>query len=353
MTFAGARGETRAQMSRTLRFHPAFDPVEKDASSAFADLLRALNEAGGARYEMVVASSLWSQVGAPLLSGFLDLVARCYGGAATLVDFRDAEAACSAINDWIAEKTKGRIRDLISAGGLGGDTRLVVVNAVYFKGMWALPFRRSATRDEPFHVRSDHTVKAPLMHRKQEARYLQAEGYQAVELAYQGGDLSMLVLLPDATDGLPALEKGLTERVLRDTTARMLTQEVDIFLPRFRLTWGVVEMSESLSLLGMPLAFERGKADFSGINGRVPPDEEALSISAILHKAFVEVNEEGTEAAAATAVEMVALSAASSPAKPPPVPIFRADHPFLFAIRERGSGAILFLGRVVDPTRKS
>jgi serpin B len=172
-----------------------------------------------------------------------------------------------------------------------------------------------------------------------------------VDLKYIGGELSMLVLLPDRKDGLRDLEKKLSAQMLGDCVAEMQIREVKLFLPRFKITWGTVDMSEYLAALGMPLAFTRFKADFSGINGYKPPDEESLFLSAVFHKAFVDVYEEGTEAAAATGV--FAVESAMRWHKPPPIPVFRADHPFLFAIRDRKSGALLFLGRITDPSRES
>jgi serpin B len=187
----------------------------------------------------------------------------------------------------------------------------------------------------------------PLMHQRETVRYLQGGGYQAVDLVYRGGDLSMLVLLPDRKDGLRDLEKTLSARMLHDCVAQM----VKLFLPRFKITCAV-NVRDQLTALGMSLPFTRLQADFSGINGREPPDEDSLFISAVFHKAFVETNEAGTEAAAATAVS-VSFMAGLGASKPPEVPIFRADHPFLLAIRDRKSGTILFLGRVADPTRES
>jgi serpin B len=319
---------------------------------AFAETIQRLNAAGGGAYEMAVANSLWAQDGAPLQPEFLDLIARHYRGAMNLVDFRrGAEAARVTINQWVEDKTKQRIRKLISSGGLDGDTRLVLVNAVYFKGTWVLPFRRAATRDEPFHLEGAGKVQAPLMHQQKEIRYLQAGGYQAVDLVYRGGDLSMLVLLPARKDGLRDLEKKLSARMLHDCVARMATREVKLFLPRWKITWGTLDLRDHLTALGMPLAFTRLQANLSGINGHEPPHENSLFISSVFHKAFVETNEEGTEAAAATAVTAGTLSCA--PSNPPPVAVFRADHPFLFAIRDRNSGAILFLGRMADPTREN
>jgi serpin B len=176
-------------------------------------------------------------------------------------------------------------------------------------------------------------------------------GYQAVDLVYRGGDLSLLVLLPERKNGLEDLEKELSVRMLQVCASEMVTRRVRVFLPRFKITWGAVNLRDHLNTLGMHLAFDRDKADFSGVNGCKPPDEESLFLSAVFHKAFVEVHEEGTEAAAATAVSSMLMMTAQFP-KPQPVPIFRADHPFLYAIRDRRSGTILFLGRMADPSRE-
>lgn len=348
MTHAGARGETAAQMRAALRISSSDEMLQ----AAFGEVIQRLNAAGGGDYEMTVANSLWCQEGEPLLPGFLDLIAGNYGGGVNAVDFSHAaEAARKNINHWVEDTTRRKIRELIPSGGLNAETRLVLANAVCFKGMWMLQFLTTATRDDPFHLEDGGRVQAPLMYQQEKVQYLRAAGYQAVELVYRGGDLSMLVLLPDRRDGLRDLEKKLSARMLRDCVTRMHIREVELFLPRFKITWGTVDLSDQLTLLGMPLAFN-SQADFSGINGHQPPDEAALWISAIFHKAFVEVNEEGTEAAAATAIS-VTFTAARWRSKPPAIPIFRADHPFLFAIRDRRSGLILFLGRIADPTQES
>jgi len=185
-----------------------------------------------------------------------------------------------------------------------------------------------------------------LMHQIEQVRYQQGPSYQAVTLAYQGTDLSLLVILPERRDGLEDLESALSAAMITGCL-KGDTRRVELSLPRFTVTWGTVELREALSTLGTRLAFTP-QADFSGVNGRAPPDEESLFVSAVLHKAFVDVNEEGTEAAAATAAT---ISVTGPPSRPPPVPIFRADHPFLFAICDRNTGAIVFLGRMVDPTR--
>jgi serpin B len=348
MALAGARGETAKQMDEALRTASSDETLH----GALGAIIQRLNVAGGGRYEMAVANSLWGQAGAPLQAGFLDLIARHYTGGLNLVDFRcGADSARATINQWVDDMTKRKIRELIPSGGLSADTRLVLVNAVYFKGRWVLQFDKAATRDEPFRLEGGKTVQAPLMRQQKNVRYVQATGYQAVELAYEGGDLSMLVLLPDRKDGLRDLEKGLSARTLHDCVTQMAYREVKLFLPRFKITWGTVNMCGQLAALGMTLPFNRSQADFSGINGYQAPHEEALFISAVYHKAFAEVNEEGTEAAAATAVGMP--DTGMRPSKPPPVPVFRADHPFLFAIRDRETGTLLFLGRMADPTQDS
>ena len=345
MTLAGARNETAAQMREVL----CISPSDETTHVAIADAVQRLHAAGGGDSTIVVTNSLWGQEGAPIQPGFLDLITRHYRGAMNLVDFRrGAEAARITINRWVEDKTQEKIRELIPSGKLDPNTRLVLVNAIYFKGMWALRFRRAFTRDEPFYLEGGGKVQAPLMYQQEEVRYLEAGGYQAVDLAYRGGALSMLVLLPDRKDGLRDLEKTLSARMLHDCVRQMRTRLVQLFLPRFQITWGTVDMREQLIALGMPLAFTPFEANFSGINGCEPPHPESLFIDAVFHKAFVETNEEGTEAAAATAVNAQALGF-FEPRKLPPVPIFRADHPFLFAICDRKSGAILFLGRVADP----
>lgn len=346
MAYAGARGETAREMREALRFVLP----DEELHLAFAQAVQGLQASGG-DLEISVANSLWSQKGAPLEAAFLDLVGRHYGGAPNLVDFRrQAEAARTAINRWVEEETRRKIRDLIPPDGVQTDTRLVLANAVYFKGLWEVRFRREATREEPFRLEGGGTVRAPLMRQKESIPYLQADGYQAVDLAYRGGHVSMLVLLPDRVDGLRDLEGKVTGRLLREGAAKLREREVDLFLPRFKVTWGTIDIREALDSLGMRLAFDRSRADLSGIDGVQRPREEALFLGAVYHKAFVDVNEEGTEAAAATAVM---TRSGLALARNPPVPVFRADHPFLFAILDRRSGAILFLGRLSDPTREN
>jgi serpin B len=348
MASAGARGDTAAQMRDALYCSSS----DESLHAGIADIVHRLNAAGGGKLTLAAANSLWGQEGAPLQPEFVDQIGRNYGSCLQLVDFRRAaQKARAAINEWVEEKTNRRICDLIPPDGLDAETRLVLVNAVYFKGLWVVPFEKRATRDEPFHLLDGREVRVPLMCQSDQMLYLHGTGYQAVELIYQGDELSMLLILPDRKDGLTDLEESLSAPMLNDCVAKMTSREVELYLPRFKNTWGTENLKDLFVSLGMTLAFERFHADFSGINGCLPPHEEAMFIAAIFHKAFVEVNEMGTEAAAATAVGLERCGA-SSPRRPPQVPIFRADHPFLFAIRDRRSGVVLFLGRVTDPARE-
>jgi serpin B len=350
MAQAGARDETAVEMREALSSSSSDEAMHV----GFAETVQRLNAAGRGEYEMAVANSLWGQDGAPLQPEFSNLIARHYSGDMNLVDFRrGAEAARATMNRWVADKTRQKIRELIPSGGLDVDTYLVLVNAVYFKGRWVLPFRKADSLDKPFHLEGGGKVQTPMMHQQKYMRYMQGGGYQAVDLDYSGGDLSMLVFLPDRTDGLLDLEKTLSARMLHDCVEQMSTREVKLFLPRFKITWGTVNLSDQLRVLGMPLAFSRFQANFSGINGHAPPDEDSLFLSSVFHKAFIETNEEGTEAAAATAVQGGYGYGCGSEFPKPVIPTFRAHHPFLFAIRDRNSGTILFLGRMADPTRES
>jgi serpin B len=346
MAYAGARGETAIQMAKVLRFTTSTERLH----ALFAEMIWMLNSAGDGRYEWAAANALWGQEGAPLLEEFVDLITRTYRGEMHAVDFRlDTEDARATINAWVERKTSRRIHDLIAPGVLDANTRLVVVNSVYFKGKWILPFEVAATHEEPFYVEDGGEVRARMMRQCQRARYVQADGFQAVELDYQGGHLSLLALLPDMKDGLADLENRLSPRAFHDAVATMAGREVEVILPRFAMT-SSSNISAELGALGMPLAFDRDRADFSCMNGHAPPHVDAISISAVCHQAFIEVNEQGTEAAAATGLLMVTGPGLEQPL---PVPIFRADHPFLFAIRDRRSAAVLFLGRMANPTQEN
>jgi len=347
MAYAGAKGETAAQMKLALRFTLKDEALHAAFARTAAEL--APPEPGG--YRLTIANSLWGQKGYKWQDPFLNITNSYYGSGLSIVDFMgDMEAARKTINAWVENKTNDRIKDLIPKNGLSETTRLALVNAIWFKGDWLHPFRKAATKDEPFYVSPSEKVSAPMMHRRGRGyRYAATDGLQILELPYQGAKLSMFVLLPKARDGLTALESMLTVKKLHQWMERAAVpagNEVDVYLPKFRMVWGTTEMTPFFKALGMTIPFASGKADFSGMNGVTPPNMEALSIAAIFHKAFVEVNEEGTEAAAATAVGMKAMA---MPMPSTPTPVFRADHPFIFLIRDNVSGGILFLGRLMNP----
>ncbi len=338
MTFAGARENTAKQMADVLHFPSG----QNDIHPAFGQLESLLNEVQTkGDIQLNVANSLWPQEGYPFLAEYLALVKKYYGVAITPVDYRKAaEKAREIINQWVEEKTKDKIKNLIQPGVLDAVTRLVLVNAIYFKGNWASQFDEKRTKEDTFYLLSGKTVQTPLMAQEKEFAYRDEEFLQVLELPYVGESLSMIVLLPKEKDGLPQLEKQLTAANLRMWTSGPRKQKVKVFLPRFRMT-SQFSLSKTLAAMGMRDAFNPDKADFSGMDGRV----NWLYIGAVLHKAFVDVNEEGTEAAAATAVVMKIRMALDQPT-------FRADHPFIFLIRENTTGSILFLGRVMDPSQK-
>jgi serpin B len=335
MTYAGAGGRTAEQMARVLHFglprerlHPAFRDLRRywDAKD---------KESG---YRLSLANRLWGQQGSHFLPGFLATTREHYGAELAQVDFaRQADRARQRINAWIEEQTRRKIQDLIPPGVLDAMTGLVLTNAIYFKGDWTEPFREEATQVAPFHVSAHQQTDAPLMYRQDDFRYWAGAGLKVLELPYGKGDLAMLVLLPDEIEGLSTLEAKLTADNLSRWQAGLLKQEVRVTLPRFRLT-SQFQLAAALKAMGMTRAFTPGEADLSGMSS-----EEGLSLSAVIHKAFVDVNEEGTEAAAATGVEVKSVAAIEGPA------VFRADHPFVFLIRDNRTGGILFLGRLVDP----
>ncbi|MBI5684280.1 MAG: serpin family protein [Verrucomicrobia bacterium] len=335
MTSAGARGDTGAQMVKTLHFEP--DPAKRHAAFAAMEAnLNAVQKKG--RVKLSVANSLWPQKDFALLESFLGLVRQNYGASVTPLDFSATETARKTINTWVEDKTNQKIRDLIPGGVLSAATRLVLVNAIYFKGDWASPFMAGATRPQPFRLLSGQTAQAPLMFQMKHFGYTEDETTQVLEMPYAGDDLSMLVLLPKKTGGLAALENSLTPANLAKWTQSMSSPEVRVYLPKFKMTCRF-GLNDTLKAMGMGDAFDPGRADFSGMDGG-----RNLFISAALHKAFVEVNEQGTEAAAATGI---GIALTSLPA--PPIE-FRADHPFLFLIREKSTDSILFIGRVTNPT---
>jgi serpin B len=336
MTYGGARGQTAEEMARTLHFDLANDKLHP----AFAALTKEINGEGNPKrgYQLRTANALWGQKGYPFQADFIKLNKDNYGAGLNEVDFKDAtEEARQTINTWVEKQTEDKIKELLQKGVLKPNARMVLTNAIYFKGDWASQFKKDLTRPGDFNLGGGATVKAPLMHQKATFKYLDGGRFQALEMPYVGKDLTMVVLLPKKVDGLAEFEKGVTPETLAAWLGQLRPTEVNVTLPKFKVT-AEFALNDALSALGMPSAFKESVADFSGIT-----TADALFIAAVVHKAFVDVNEEGTEAAAATAVIVVEPTAVRV------IPEFRADHPFLFLIRDTRSDTILFMGRLAEP----
>jgi serpin B len=343
MTYAGAQEETALQIAKALRFllppsqlHPAFHRLIVELRSQSATQVAANQPAD---VQLFTANALWSQAGERILTDFQKRIEINYQGGLHQVDFRhNTEMATRTINAWVEEQTKGKITDLLRSAHIDQRTLLVLTNAIYFKGLWASPFSVGNTSQQDFNVSPAEQVRVDMMKQLARFRHFDDGALQALELPYKGNTLAMVVFLPKAKDGLGQLESSLTSAKIDGWLSKLSSHRVDVSLPRFKLT-AECELTDALSELGMPVAFKLGKADFSGITGT-----RELAISAVVHKAFVEVEEKGTEAAAATGV----VFARTAVAQQPPV-IFRADHPFFFLIRDNRTGTILFLGRLVRP----
>ncbi len=338
MAYAGASGTTAAEMASTLHFALPPDKLHP----AMGALLAAFN-APHKGYQLRVADALWAQQGERFLPEFLKVNKTDYAAGLHMVDFEHAsEPARLTINHWVEQQTADKIQGLLPPGSVDAATRLVLTNAIYFKGDWQSQFDKTSTALEDFHLSAANSVKAPLMHRTGSFRYFNGGSFQALEIPYQSGDLSMIVFLPNSIDGLPALEQSITVSSLQSWIDHLrFASKVNLALPRFKMT-RQFSLNGALAALGMRQAFDRNSADFSAMTGR-----RNLWIGAAVHKAYIAANEEGTEAAAATGMTM---QAAAMRQEPPPI-VFRVDHPFLFLIRENRSGSILFMGRVTDPTR--
>jgi serpin B len=338
MTYTGARGRTATEMAATLHF----DLPAAELPPAFAALDQRLAAVGRKKeVALKTANSLWLQHGYHFQPEFLKTGRKSFGAELSEVDFaKDTEGARNQINKWVAGKTADKIPELLKPRVLDSSTRLVLCNAIYFKGDWAKQFDPKATHPANFFVTPERAVQAPMMSQKAKLRSATFDGFSAFELRYQGGGLSMVVLLPEAKDGLGALEAKLDGTNLvswLETLDQATEAEGIVQLPKFKLS-SQFDLKTTLSAMGMPTAFG-ADSDFSGMDGT-----RDLAISAVVHQAVVEVNEQGTEAAAATAV-VVGLRGVRVGQ------VWRADHPFVFLIRENQTGSVLFLGRVVDPTK--
>ncbi len=337
MTYAGAAGNTETEMVKTLHLEMPKAQVNEQMRALLASWNAKEPKQG---FRLDVANRLWGEQGAKFLDDFLRVTRDDYGAELAQLDFNQPEAARETINKWVEDKTQDKIKNLISSPSSIRGARLVLTNAVYFKGDWKDQFDKNLTKDQPFHITASQQIKAPLMHQKHKFRYAAVDDVQLLDMPYGDGSLSMVVLLPKKTDGLDKLEEKLSTDSLAKWLGEARTRDVTVFFPKFRTT-AEFQLAGELKAMGMPSAFD-SSADFSGIDGK-----KDLLISAVLHKAFVDVNEEGTEAAAATGVVVRPMAMR----RPDPPVIFRADHPSVFMIRDNRSGAILFLGRVVDPSK--
>lgn len=335
MAYAGARGQTAEQIAKVMHFD---EPADK-LSSQFAQVLHDWN-APRDDYRLAMANAMWGQKGYPFVPAFNQLLERDYGAGIHEVDFAQSEQARQAINEWVSKQTQGKITELIPSGAIHSMTRLVLANAIYFKAAWDQPFQQNATRPMPFKLPGGQTADTPMMYQSAPFHYDKEPDFAALEMSYAHKRFSMIVLLPDKADGLPGLEKSLTFQKLNDWTRKLATgrmQEVRVAFPKFKMT-RELQLATTLSAMGMPLAFTP-QADFSGMNAGT----ESIFIGDVFHKAYVDVNEAGTEAAAATGITMRATALAVNP------PSFVTDHPFLFVIRDNQAGTNLFMGRVVNP----
>jgi serpin B len=347
LTAAGAQGNTRVEMEKVLHLPPGVKvgPAYDAMTSGMNTNRWTEGKLTKITSELRVANSLWLQKGDGWKKEYLAVAQNDFRAMLSGADFvGDPEGARGRVNKWVESQTHDKIKDLVPAGAVDPNTRLVLANAIYFKAHWAAQFKKEDTKIEDFTLASGQKVRAPLMYQRGEFRLWETDAFQVLKLPYQGA-ASMCVLLPRAPNGLPALEQQLNKENLAEWTAVMNGPgPVNVWLPKFKFAVPM-ELAGTLQKMGLSEAFVPGKANFQGMSDH----SQGLSISRVIHKAFVETDEVGTEAAAATAVTMALVSVA----QPPPVPVrdFRADRPFLFVIKHEPSGAVLFMGRVTDPTK--
>jgi serpin B len=345
MTRLGAEGTTGSELDAALHLPLGGKTSDADAFKKMTESVVAAPRGAKHRPELAVANSLWLEQGHPWKKPFLDTARESFRAGLFDVNFRGTpEAARASINKWVEKETHNRIKDLLPQDAVSPLTRIVLANAIYFKARWAESFKKEDTRPEDFTLASGQKVRTPLMFRQGDFRLWEVDGLQVLKLPYDGRATSMYVLLPRTADGLPRLERQLDAGHLVEWTTIMGGGAVRVWLPRFKFTVPI-ELSDALQKMGVREAFGPG-ANFKGMTDH----PEGLVISRVLHKAFVETDEAGTEAAAATAVVAQPLAAVAQPL-PQMVREFRADHPFLFVIKHEPTGAVLFVGRVLDPTK--
>ncbi len=376
MVLGGAKGETADQIADTLRLNPNQKNLHAEYSLLLDQIIPKNSERGLEKEkiekkephamsakeaasgialnaqtvnvdstQLFIANALWGQKGLNILSGYQDLLRTHYKSEMQTVDFAgNPQAAASAINNWAEQHTNGRIKDLVQANAFDKDSLLVLANAIYFRAGWQYEFSKSATKPMDFWLNKDKKISAPMMNQEEYLPYFADASLQGLELPYRSGKFSMVVLLPKERDGLAALEKQLSAENLERWLAALKETVVEVSAPKFELDANI-SLNNLLSNLGMPRAFQN-IADFS----QMAKYDRGIKLSAALQKTFIKLDEEGTEAAAITNIN--AAKASVRRIKEPP-PVFRADHPFIFLIRERATNSILFLGRLINPSEKT
>jgi len=345
MTRGGAKGETELQLRKVLH-------SDNDAQAAGKQWGRLIEELQGPSRPLTlrIANRLFGEKTFAFEQPFLDWTKTVFGAALEPLSFKGApDASRMHINAWVADRTEHRIKDLLPSGSVAVDTRLVLVNAIYFHADWQLAFEKEATMPAPFHLDApERTQDVSTMHSGKSFRVAELSGVRILEIPYKGADCAMLIVLPNKTDGLADVEKSFSAATIETWVSALAWRPSIVALPRFKLDPPAASpLGSALRALGMPLAFDRDKADFTGM-ANPPSPRDRLVVGEVFHKAFVTVDELGTEAAAATAVVMP--TAAAAPMRTAPPFEFRADHPFLFFIIDKPSGLILFMGRVSDPS---
>ncbi len=350
MTYAGARATTAQQMADTLRFtlppdrlHPAFNALDLDLTGrGVAEAPSVPETQEPTRFQLHLANAIWGQSGYAFQTEFLDVLARYYGAGLRTLDFQNApEAARGTINEWVSEQTEERIQDLLPPDAIHALTRLVLTNAIYFNAGWIYPFEEYATEEELFTLLDGSQVTVPMMNQTERFGYSAGNGYQAVQLPYHN-NIAMLIMLPEEgrfADFEAALDAQQVQAVVDDLSF----SDVKLKMPKFEIEAARFSLRDALTTMGMPDAFDPDLADFSGMDGT-----RELFIDNVIHQASITVDEEGTEAAAATAVIVGVTSAPMEPSTPVEMTI---DRPFVFMIRDTTTGTILFVGRIVHPGR--
>jgi serpin B len=340
MVYEGAKGQTAQEIGNVFHFPADIATLRSGYQNAFESINN-----NSSSYTLSTANALWVQNDYQLLPSYTNAVQTYYGGSITNLDFaNDPSVAASTINQWVASRTANKIQNILSPSDVTPATRLILTNAIYFKGAWSAPFEEAATQNKDFTTGSDTISQVPIMEQTTNFAYADVGGAQILQLPYEGDDVSMFILLPKNND-LPTFEKNLRYQNISDWEGALQDQLVDVSMPKFKIETQE-QMSSDLEAMGMPTAFSPTAADLSGMAAIANPSQN-LYISAVIHKAFIDTDENGTEAAAATAI-VIARATAVSSSRPTPV-IFNANHPFMFFIQENKTGNILFVGRVVNP----